>query len=200
MPQRGSECSPGRRPIEVAADHGLGSGRRLRRSISRQSKNWLLFPPSSSLNGPFHSFTNDSTRRQTCLILIQEVLLKTKLFLLIHKPQRVEEVTRLKCRNFLLHSHLEATDSKLSILQSKTFSTIIQICLATIHSKHKMFDSFQFLTHFTFKRFHHTSMSKIIPSHDFILRKQPQKNLDSGWNFQFPHRRQVNGLNPSKIN
>jgi hypothetical protein len=40
----------------------------------------------------------------------------------------------LKCRNFLLHNHLEATDSKLSILQSKTFSTIDQIYLATIQS------------------------------------------------------------------
>jgi hypothetical protein len=92
---------------------------------SSKSMNWSSLPPSRSLNGTFHSFRKDNTRRHTCLILIQTTLLKIRLFLFIHSAHRSVEKTRLKCKNVLLQSHLDAMDSKSSAVVLKNLKHII---------------------------------------------------------------------------
>jgi hypothetical protein len=49
--------------------------------------------------------------------------LKTMLFLLFNTPEKMAEVTILKCMDLLLHSYLEEIDSKSVPLTSKTKHT-----------------------------------------------------------------------------
>ena len=106
-------------------------------------------------------------------------MLNTRLILLFPISQRIAQETTLKCMRHLLQIHLEVFDSKLVICTSKFSKKKKPRMFSSNYAFEKeMSNRLNFIAHFTFQWFGHTSGPQIIPSHDLVLRKQPKEDLD----------------------
>jgi hypothetical protein len=64
----------------------------------------------------------------------------------------------------------------------------------------EMINALIFRTENTTNRFIQISFKQVIPSHKFVVRKEPQKNVNPGRYYQFPNSRNVNWHHTPKIN
>jgi hypothetical protein len=83
----------------------------------------------------------------------------------IPNPPQDSRRNEINCKNLLLHIHLPATSTNLSILYLKQLSTMD-------FGIKKMMHTLKFFTKGTLHGFWNSSMSLIISSHNLVLKKQ----------------------------